>query len=300
MFELKRVLAATDGSEHGACAVVTAANLARRAGARLDLASVVKPSLAAKYKGRERHFEAEGALLQRARRATEAQARQAKAVDPYFHIVAGPPAPTIADLASEFSADVVVVGAHSRSRVQRIFAGSTAERAIRMAPCPVLAAATEQRTRFRRVLAAVDLSPHAHSVIDTASAIARVDGADLVILHVEEPISSILRETAKNEVDAVIRGSHERFERVIRETAGLPGFAALERYGYAGHEILQVACDWLADLVVVGSQGLGLFGRMVLGSTSMYVLRHGRASTILVLGKQEGIQAISCGGKDAG
>ncbi len=115
----------------------------------------------------------------------------------------------------------------------------------------------------------------------------------------EEPISPILKEKAQKEVDAVTRASHERFQRVIRETGGLPRFAALERYGYAGHEILQEAFDWQADLVVVGSQGLGLFGRLVLGSTSMYVLRHGRASTLVVLDKHRRSQTILYEGEDA-
>ncbi len=42
MYGLRRILAATDGSDHGACAVGSGAPLALRAGASLDVASVVE------------------------------------------------------------------------------------------------------------------------------------------------------------------------------------------------------------------------------------------------------------------
>lgn len=44
----------------------------------------------------------------------------------------------ILEEASKFEADLIIVAASGRSRVARFFLGSTADRVIRQAPCPVL------------------------------------------------------------------------------------------------------------------------------------------------------------------
>jgi len=49
------------------------------------------------------------------------------------------PAQSIADIASEVGADMIVVGTRGHSPVGGIFAGSVAQRLLQVAPCPVLA-----------------------------------------------------------------------------------------------------------------------------------------------------------------
>ena len=50
----------------------------------------------------------------------------------------GPAAETIARIAEEERADLVVAGTHGRSGLERFVVGSVAERVVRTAPCPVL------------------------------------------------------------------------------------------------------------------------------------------------------------------
>lgn len=54
------------------------------------------------------------------------------------HLAQGSPAETLAQLASDLDADLIVVGTHGRRGVKRFFLGSTAERTVRLATCPVL------------------------------------------------------------------------------------------------------------------------------------------------------------------
>jgi len=53
-------------------------------------------------------------------------------------IAVGPPADTIARVARELGADLIVMGTHGRTGVQHVLLGSVAEKVVRMAPCPVL------------------------------------------------------------------------------------------------------------------------------------------------------------------
>lgn len=54
------------------------------------------------------------------------------------HLVMGPPADAIVDLAKEQGADLIVLGTHGRTGLMRLLMGSVAEAVVRRSPCPVL------------------------------------------------------------------------------------------------------------------------------------------------------------------
>lgn len=58
-------------------------------------------------------------------------------------LVEGIPYKGILDRADEWGADLIVMGTHGRTGVERALAGSVAERVIRLAPCPVLVSRRE-------------------------------------------------------------------------------------------------------------------------------------------------------------
>lgn len=55
----------------------------------------------------------------------------------YSHFRLGAPAEQLVQLASDLDADLVVVGTHGRSGLQRLVLGSVAERVVRLGRCPV-------------------------------------------------------------------------------------------------------------------------------------------------------------------
>ncbi len=55
-----------------------------------------------------------------------------------YSITEGRPADAICALAKEISADMIVMGSHSRPGLRHVFLGSVAEKVLRSAPCPVL------------------------------------------------------------------------------------------------------------------------------------------------------------------
>jgi nucleotide-binding universal stress UspA family protein len=53
-------------------------------------------------------------------------------------LLEGEPARTIVDLAREAGADLIVLGSHGRTGLDRLLMGSVAEHVVRKAGCPVL------------------------------------------------------------------------------------------------------------------------------------------------------------------
>jgi universal stress protein A len=136
----KRILVATDFAESAERALEVAVELARTHRAELILLhvymdlpaypEVTAGQVEAIYEEQRRWVE--DALEQRARRARSA-GLLARAV-----VRTGPPASTIAQTAADENADLVVIGTHGRSGLDRLIVGSVAERVVRLAPCPVL------------------------------------------------------------------------------------------------------------------------------------------------------------------
>jgi universal stress protein A len=54
------------------------------------------------------------------------------------HLSLRPPCETISDLATEISADLIVIGTRGLTGLKHVLLGSTAERTVRIAPCPVM------------------------------------------------------------------------------------------------------------------------------------------------------------------
>lgn len=81
--------------------------------------------------------------LARAPRSIEGMIDRLHAVMPArvtAHVRAGQPARSILQTAVDVDADLVVVGSHQRTRLEKMIVGSVAERVLRGAHCPVLVA----------------------------------------------------------------------------------------------------------------------------------------------------------------
>jgi len=149
---LTRIVIATDFAESAERALDYAVELARMQGAELILLHVfaVLPAypemasaqLAAIFEEQRRWVEDE--LEQRAQRA------RATGVLMRPLVRTGSPAAMIAQTAQEEGADMVVVGTHGRSGLDRLMLGSVAERTVRIAPCPVLVVKTQQHAAAAR------------------------------------------------------------------------------------------------------------------------------------------------------
>jgi nucleotide-binding universal stress UspA family protein len=281
MRELQRVLAATDASEHGLGAVVTGAACARRFGASLDLVAVVETRT---FPMEIRAAEYHDTLRSELDRRVTAQAQEADASDAPLHLRTGLAAPLITEVAQETEADLIVVGAHPRPAVARFLVGSTAERVIRLAHIPALVATEARRDPFGRILAAVDLSRQSHRVLEIAATIAQSDQAQIRALYVQDRLTPMLLEAALFDEREQRHHARNQFEQVLSELS-VPSELMVSREireGHSGQEILHEAQDWQVDLIVLGTHGFGFFNRLLLGSTSTFVLRHGHCATLVV------------------
>jgi nucleotide-binding universal stress UspA family protein len=229
-------------------------------------------------------------FIREAREKAEAQLHDADAAGAPLHVRAGFAAELVNKVAGETGADLIVVGAHPEPALAHTLVGSTGRRILYLADRPVLLASEPRRDPFRRIIAAIDLSAQSGRVLDAAGAVARADRAELRVLYVLEPLPVLLVKSAIYDEAEHRRHSREQLEAMLDATglAREEWVAGRMREGRAGTEILEEAQDWDADLIVMGSHGFGFFDRLLLGSTPLYVLRHGHRATLIVPSADKG------------
>lgn len=136
----KTLLVPTDFSNGSRLAVDYAVSLARRLGASVHLVHVVEdPTVAGLFT--EAYVDL--ALIRKERRCDARHRMNALLTDlrePGItdEITSGPVAQTIAGIAADRGADVIVMGTHGRTGLAHVLVGSVAEHVIRIAGCPVL------------------------------------------------------------------------------------------------------------------------------------------------------------------
>jgi nucleotide-binding universal stress UspA family protein len=197
---------------------------------------------------------------------------------------------TEGDVATEILAqaqpsDLIVIGTHGRSGLEHLVLGSVAEKILRAAPGALLTIPrlAPDATRgvpglFHHVVAAVDFSAASMRALEYALALAEEADAQLTLLHVvhmpEQPALWIdrddrasvvveLQEKARERLAALVPNALRRYCHVaVRVEAGEPAC-----------EIVRVATEGGAGLVVLGAHSRGVAERIFVGSTAQQVVR---------------------------
>ena len=281
LLTLQTVLVATDLEPHSMPAIETARRLAAAAGAGLHVAHVVEDGASAARASRiASPTDVEGAVGERLREAGLGR------LDALFHAARGDPAPAIRKLADRVSASVIVLGPR-RERPERTGGGigGTVLSLVTNAAVPCLVVQRPLGLPIERIVVPLDLSDTARGALVVALAWAsalrpaRVDAVatSLIALYVRrtDPGATLIAPDAlQREVDR-LRGDAGHWAGVAIEDAVILG-------DDIARAIAEFAGERRADLVVVGTRGLGLDAVGRLGSVSAELLRDLTTPLLLV------------------
>jgi len=148
---------------------------------------------------------------------------------------------------------------------------------------------------IRSILLPTDFSECARHAVPYAARMARLMGARVICLHVVEPVVPAVGWTPIAEPLPVADVGEQLEDSAARE---LPRFAACEEFegldvedvitrGEAASEIVRVAAERGADLIVISSHGRTGLGRILFGSTAESVVRHAPCPVLVVKPQKE-------------
>jgi nucleotide-binding universal stress UspA family protein len=202
----------------------------------------------------------------------------------------GHAAEVIVEHARASKADLVIMGSRGRGAVASAVLGSVAAEVVDHSPCPVLIARTDS---IRGGVVADDGSDGARHAEELIAKWPILRGRPVRVVSVADvsPLTTGL-------VSGVDVGSYAAFDESIRELRHAhSGYArdAEERLAALGErvtsetrtgsvttEILAVAAETGADLIVVGSRGRTGWKRLLLGSVARGIL-HGATASVLIV-----------------
>jgi nucleotide-binding universal stress UspA family protein len=196
-------------------------------------------------------------------------------------------------LAEEEGAGLVVVGASTRGRSARALLGSTAERVIHGAPCPVAIVPGDlERTTLGVVGVAFVPSPEGREALHAGSVIADAAGAQLRIIALLKPELGAV-EGAHADPRGV-RTNEERAETAATHQAALLAAIAEARtatpvgrepqvdvqFGEPEQTLVDVSRH--LDLLVMGSRGYGPRLAVLLGGVSRRVAAQAQCPVLVI------------------
>jgi nucleotide-binding universal stress UspA family protein len=139
---------------------------------------------------------------------------------------------------------------------------------------------------FRHILAATDFGECSRTAIEHAIDIATRYGAKLTVVHTFQPPVDYGTPLFADIVTPLQEAAEAQMEELLEPVRGrCPNVTGIVRFGLAWEQILDVAHDQGADLIVVGSHGRKGLPRALLGSVSEKVVRLSPVPVLTVGGR---------------
>jgi nucleotide-binding universal stress UspA family protein len=297
-FKIERILVPLDFSPASTEALDYAVSLAKQFRAAIHLVHVYPPDEASSVPGA-------GHLLLRSAEAIEHLNEELTGIHrkhvPTFrpencHVRTGQPYQEIVCLAREIDADLIALSTRGHSGLKHLLLGSTAERVIRSARCPVLVVrkrkqkskATSKSFAIRTILVPVDFSTCSLAGLEYAAFLAKRLHVTLRLFHVTYPytnyviadragarfsgLADAVEQAARIEMDALKQMDFLR---------GVPVQTEI-RAGHAIEEICNAARQPEIDLVVTSTHGRTGFKHALIGSVAEHVARYADSPIMVV------------------
>lgn len=279
------ILAATDFSATAEAALEWASELARLLEARLELihAVTVPPSLPG-FVPPGPIFDEEVRAAALARLGEAAVRLREAGGEVSTHLGIGTPSQVILSRAEDLPATAIVMGTRGLTGLRHLLLGSTTERVMHRAPCPVLSVHPADRGRhrpIRSILVPTDFSEDAELAIDAAHRLLAPleQDARLVLLHAFNlpieytaygPIPTSMNYLKDTGLESERRLEEIR-ERLLREGLVVETVA---REGDPAEVIADEAGKRDMDLIAMGTHGSSALRHLLVGSTATRVIQH--------------------------
>ncbi len=214
------------------------------------------------------------------------------------HLRIGKPVQEIIAAAQELKADLIVIATHGCSGFKHLRLGSTTEKVIRHAPCPVLVVREATRGPIRtvcegivlqQILVPVDLSECAKQGARYASVFATQVGADLLLMHVVQPPDYMAAEGGMvgsdwpQLVETALLDAEDKLDEMVNFLP-LVGISAETRVevGTPVEKLTEATKHPDIDMVVTSTHGYTGLRHALLGSVAEQLVRSANCPVLVV------------------
>lgn len=204
----------------------------------------------------------------------------------------GLPARTLDEIAEKHDVSAIIIGSHGKGILQTATLGSVSVKLLNLSQRPVFLARIALlkegkcelvcRSLFSRVLFPTDFSETAERVFSYLEKVVAETKCPVTILHVhDERTAELLLPSHMEEINK----SHDRLmepKKARLKALGSADVRADYSYGVPAREITRKVKEGKYSIVVMGSNGKGFSGELMMGSVANEVARHADVPILFV------------------
>jgi nucleotide-binding universal stress UspA family protein len=270
-----KILAATDFSTRSTRALRQAGLLAGPAAAQLLVLHVVDDDQPSELIDMEKR-EAERFMAEQLAAMPELQGVASRPM-----VTAGAPFDGILRGATEFGADLIVMGSHRKQLFLDIFVGTTVERVIRKGSFPVLMVSNEAQRQYDNVVVPMDMSSSSAEALHAAIATGLMGGGRATLLHAFVPVAKgkmVMAGSHQSDIDGYIAVERRRAAEELQAFLSANGLDPkrwpihLEE-GEPMNVISRAVSEMSPDLLVMGTRGRPAVLKALISSITEDALR---------------------------
>jgi len=209
----------------------------------------------------------------------------------------------IVDYAEKENVSLIIMATHGRTGIRRWTLGSTADKVVRAAKCPVLLIRANidviKKVKLGELLVPLDGSKQSETVLPHVESLAYRLKTEVTLLHVVMPLYQVytaaesigyyggmgmVRVLYTEEQMKQLKASAESYLQKVNSRLMDEGIKTSHKVlvGSTGEEIIKMADEIAADMVAMSTHGESGFSRWEHGSIADKVLRAGNTPLMLV------------------
>jgi nucleotide-binding universal stress UspA family protein len=208
-------------------------------------------------------------------------------VEPQLVVDQGNASDLILLFAQTHNVELIVMGTHGRRGFDRFVLGSTTDRVMRRACCPVLVVSNpahnvmttgpDGKHRLNRILYCTDFSINSERALQYAISLAAEYGAELTMFHVVEGAPDLTI------TEATVAACTEQLDKLISDNQRKHlNIRTALRCGKPYKEIVGYAKELQAHLIIMTARGGDAVDRAVFGSTTYRVIQLGPCPVLAI------------------
>jgi nucleotide-binding universal stress UspA family protein len=287
--DIRRIAVGVELADDSGVAVEHAVELARRHGAELILIHVcpnIMLPLGTMFAQRQQIYQSDQLSVATANVEARCAALRERGVSVQGDVILGQPRRQLVERAEQHDADLLIVGTHGRTGVNRFLMGSVAERTVRSSGIDVFVVRGEPRPH-RRILVPTDFSAASEAALRRALDLIEPSGWIHLLRCCDTPgplSGTLVNADAAASIHAAAlndaRALGAQWLAQYRSIHDGISFSALSCAPKPGIQEQLESGDY--NLVVMGSRGRSGLARWLLGSVAEATVRHASCSVLVV------------------
>jgi nucleotide-binding universal stress UspA family protein len=283
MGRYRKILVAVDGSDSSKNAFRQACRIAREDKSWLTVITVIPlyqdqfETLSAKEMISKKLREESEKILSEIKKIADEENTFIK-----LRLEEGNPFDTIIDVSTENNYDLIVMGRHGRTALERMLVGGVTARVIGHSQKDVLVIPRNAVIGWKNILLATDGSRYSDAAAERAIDLAKNYGGNIKTVSVVD-VTDEFHALAPEVVEKLVKEAKTFVENVKKkaETSNV-NIDTLVREGDAYKVITGLARDEKADVIVIGSHGRTGLKRLLMGSVTEKVIGHSTCPVLVV------------------